>query len=154
MVCNNADLRNCSLAHWVQVTPHDDIDLGQHWLRQWLISWRHQAITWTNIDFMIENVLRHSCERNLICNMHLEVAPVTNGLTNTCIWCCAALCAYGVCLRGPKWWLRHCDNFNWFNDISRFGKSQLRDKEIVTTILLNMQSMEIGLMSNRAEFIS
>ena len=25
-------------------------DLGQHWLRKWLVAWRHQAITWTNID--------------------------------------------------------------------------------------------------------
>ena len=22
----------------------------QHWLRFWLVSWRHQAITWTNVD--------------------------------------------------------------------------------------------------------
>ena len=26
------------------------IDLGQHWLRQWLVAWWHQAITWTNVD--------------------------------------------------------------------------------------------------------
>ena len=30
--------------------PHGDIDLGQHWLRYWLVVWWHQAITWTNID--------------------------------------------------------------------------------------------------------
>ena len=24
--------------------------MGQHWLRQWLIGWRHQTITWTNVD--------------------------------------------------------------------------------------------------------
>ena len=26
-------------------------DLGQHWLRQWLVAWRHQAITWINVDW-------------------------------------------------------------------------------------------------------
>ena len=29
---------------------YDSIELGQHWLRQWLVAWRHQAITWTNVD--------------------------------------------------------------------------------------------------------
>ena len=23
---------------------------SQHWLRQWLVAWRHQAITWTSTD--------------------------------------------------------------------------------------------------------
>ena len=26
------------------------IDLGQHWIKLWLLGWCHQAITWTNID--------------------------------------------------------------------------------------------------------
>ena len=25
-------------------------DPGQHWFRQWLIAWWHQAIAWTNVD--------------------------------------------------------------------------------------------------------
>ena len=33
------------------VTPYGDIDLCQHWLRWRLDAWRHQAITWTNIDW-------------------------------------------------------------------------------------------------------
>ena len=33
------------------VTPHGYIELGQHWLRDWLVAWRHQTITWANIDF-------------------------------------------------------------------------------------------------------
>ena len=43
--------------HWGRLTycglmtPYGDRDLGQHWLRQWLVAWRHQAITWTNVDF-------------------------------------------------------------------------------------------------------
>ena len=38
------------LTHCGLVTPYGVRDLGQHWLRQWLVAWRHQAITWTNID--------------------------------------------------------------------------------------------------------
>ena len=38
------------LTHWGLVTPFGDIELGHHWLRQRLVAWRHQAITWTNID--------------------------------------------------------------------------------------------------------
>ena len=32
------------------VTPYDGINLGQHWFRQGFVAWRHQVITWTNID--------------------------------------------------------------------------------------------------------
>ena len=32
------------------MTPYGGRDLGQHWFRQWLVAWRHQAITWTNVD--------------------------------------------------------------------------------------------------------
>ena len=39
------------LTHWGLVTPYGDRDLGQHWLRKWLVAWRHQAITWTNVDW-------------------------------------------------------------------------------------------------------
>ena len=38
------------LFHCCLVTPYDDRDLGQHWLRQsWLLAWRHQAISYTNV---------------------------------------------------------------------------------------------------------
>ena len=30
------------------VTPHGDIDVGQHWLRKFLAAWQHQAIIWTH----------------------------------------------------------------------------------------------------------
>ena len=32
------------------VTPYGARELGQHWIRQWLVAWRHQAITWTKVD--------------------------------------------------------------------------------------------------------
>ena len=39
------------LTHCGLVTPYGDINLWQHWLRQWLAAWRHQAIAWTfNVD--------------------------------------------------------------------------------------------------------
>ena len=31
--------------------PYGDRDVGQHWLRWWLVAWQHQAITWTNVDW-------------------------------------------------------------------------------------------------------
>ena len=32
------------------VIPYGDKYQGQHWFRWWLVAWRHQAITWTNVD--------------------------------------------------------------------------------------------------------
>ena len=32
------------------MTPHSDIDLGQHCFRKWLAAWWHQATTWTYVD--------------------------------------------------------------------------------------------------------
>ena len=39
-----------SLTHCGLVKPYGDINLCQHWLKQWLVAWQHQAITWTNVD--------------------------------------------------------------------------------------------------------
>ena len=33
--------------------PITNIDLGQNWLRKWLVAWWHQAINWTNADFSL-----------------------------------------------------------------------------------------------------
>ena len=38
------------LTHCGLVTPYGSRDLSQHWFRQWLVAWWHQAITWTNVD--------------------------------------------------------------------------------------------------------
>ena len=38
------------VTHCGLVTPYGSRYLGQHWFRQWLVAWRHQAITWTNVD--------------------------------------------------------------------------------------------------------
>ena len=46
------DLKGLTLAltHCGLATPYGTKDLGQHWLRLWLVAWQHQAITWTNAD--------------------------------------------------------------------------------------------------------
>ena len=41
--------------HCGLVPPYGDMELGQHWLRQWLVAWRHQAITWTNVDWSVRS---------------------------------------------------------------------------------------------------
>ena len=46
----NFDKCSILLTHWGLVTPYGNKDLCHHWLRQWLVAWRHQAITWTNVD--------------------------------------------------------------------------------------------------------
>ena len=51
------------ITHSGLVTPYGDIDLGQHWLRQWLVAWQHQAITRSNDDFSL---------RSLDCFIHLR----------------------------------------------------------------------------------
>ena len=38
------------LTHCGLVTPYDDIKLGQHCFRLWLVAWWHQAITRHNVD--------------------------------------------------------------------------------------------------------
>ena len=30
--------------------PYGDTYFGQFWLRSWLVAWRHQDITWTNVN--------------------------------------------------------------------------------------------------------
>ena len=46
--CCNIILTHCGL-----VTPYGNMELGQYWLRQRLVAWRHQAITWTNVDLSL-----------------------------------------------------------------------------------------------------
>ena len=48
--------------HCGLVTSYGYSDRGQHLLRQWLVAWRHQAITWTNVDL----------SGNVFCSIHLR----------------------------------------------------------------------------------
>ena len=38
------------LTHCGQVTPYVNIERGQHLLRWWVDAWRHQVVTWTNVE--------------------------------------------------------------------------------------------------------
>ena len=38
------------LTHCGLVIPYGNIDLGQHWLRKWLVAIRQHAIIWANVD--------------------------------------------------------------------------------------------------------
>ena len=41
----------CPLTHCGLVVPYGNIDIGQNWLIYWLVALRHQANTWTNVDW-------------------------------------------------------------------------------------------------------
>ena len=42
---NSTLFNHCGL-----VTSYGDIDLDQQCFRLWIVAWRHQPITWTNVD--------------------------------------------------------------------------------------------------------
>ena len=49
---------------WRIVAPHGDIKLCQHWLREWLVAWWHEAITWTNADISsVSSISNHHFTR-------------------------------------------------------------------------------------------
>ena len=64
------------------MTPYGGIDLGQHWLRELLAAaWRHQAITWTNVDL---SSVRSCCiHLRVISQEMLEISLLDMGLKNT-----------------------------------------------------------------------
>ena len=65
---------NCGL-----VMPCGDIDLGQHWFRQWLDAWRHHAITRTNIDLSLIrfcSIHLHSVSKVIFSKLNLKIIPL------------------------------------------------------------------------------
>ena len=60
--------------------PYGDMDVSHYWLRQWLVAWRHQAITWTNVDWsqVLCNIRVKAVSQefhiNLILNLCSEIA--------------------------------------------------------------------------------
>ena len=57
--------------------PYGNIELGHHWLGICLVAWRHQAITWTNVDFSLVTF----CEIHLTTISH-QVAILYNDFEN------------------------------------------------------------------------
>ena len=54
-------------------------NLGQHWFRQWLVAWRHQAIAWTNVDLSSVrwSGIRHQGQFHMKCSRYVSLI---------CIW--------------------------------------------------------------------
>ena len=130
-----------ALTHCGLVTSYGDIDLRQLWHRQWLVAWRHQAITWTNVDLSSErssgNHLRavsqeipppwiskklenHLYEipfkspRGHWVNIKLPVAELTNRQgTNIC----RELGQYHGCWCPGSWHQCHQQPWYWLNSI-------------------------------------
>ena len=50
------------LNHYAPMTPYGDIHWGQHWVKKWLVAWRHNAIAWNNVDFFLTK----------FCDIHLR----------------------------------------------------------------------------------
>ena len=68
------------LTHCSLVMPHRNINLVQHWLGQWLVTWCHQAITWTNVEFSLVKfcgihlrTISQRAPKLLFCIMRLKI---------------------------------------------------------------------------------
>ena len=90
------------------VTPYGNIDQCQHWFRQWLVAWQHQAITWTNVDiskYSVSNFTRNA--NNSIHTMCSDIALLkllphnlgANELTCICL---------GLHLANMLCYMQHC----------------------------------------------
>ena len=62
------------LTHCGLVTQHGVMDLGQHWLRYWLVAWWHQAITWTNVDLSSVAFIWGQFHKRYLSHQLLELA--------------------------------------------------------------------------------
>ena len=60
MVPNDGVTRNPNIFPRIWITtenPSWNGPLVRHWFRQWLVSWRPQAITWTTVDSSVAGIL-------------------------------------------------------------------------------------------------
>ena len=64
------------LTHCGLMTPYGNIELGQHWLKERLVAWQHQAITWANVD--LSYVMSHDIHLRAI----LQEIPPTSTKIN------------------------------------------------------------------------
>ena len=73
-------------SHCGLVTLYDNMINLHHWYRWRLDAWRHQAITWTNVDLKVARGihLRTISHEMLI---HLIVAGFQRYILNTGLWC-------------------------------------------------------------------
>ena len=87
------------LTHCGLVMPYGDINLGQHWLRKWLVVWQHRAITWTNVGlssvgpYDMHLIISQEILKNSFKNMNKKVTfleilphlPIT-GINPEAVW--------------------------------------------------------------------
>ena len=81
------------LTHCSLVTPYGDIELSQYWPRKWLFAWRHQAITWTNIELskvfcgIYLRAISQKVLINLICSLCWKITLLTHWgrVTHICV---------------------------------------------------------------------
>ena len=52
--------------HCHLMVPYGDTELGQHWLRRWLVAWQYQAISWIKSEITIIQAMQNSPESNII----------------------------------------------------------------------------------------
>ena len=65
------------LNHYGLMTPYGKKHLDQHWLGQWLLGLRHQAITWINVDI----------SSRVFCGIHLRAISQLVFRTQSVTYC-------------------------------------------------------------------
>ena len=64
------------IAHLPLVMPYGYIAFHQHWFRQWLVVWWHQAIPWTNIHLSTARILLYSPGDSIAWNYQYQNSDV------------------------------------------------------------------------------
>ena len=104
------------------MTQYGDVDLGQLWLRQWLVAWWHQAITWTNVDlpsvmpcgihlraFSGENLKRPASKTSLkiVYWLHPDFTGASELKKSDCYWWFIKYMIMLWLMLGP--WVKYCN---------------------------------------------
>ena len=71
------------------VTPYGDIDVGHHLLRQYLVAWWHQTITWNNVDSWLVSWHSSKGQFTAIAQATIIASP-----------------PWGKCITMTSWWAR------------------------------------------------
>ena len=96
--------------------PYGDRELGQPWLRWWLAAWRHQAITWTNVDL----------SSAMSCGFH--VRAIQQEMPQSSI---PKICLKITCLKFHS-------NFPWTNELIEICILVSRNEDVVTYTMVPM----------------
>ena len=114
-------LRSCKaidISHCGRVTLFGDKNLRQHLFRQWpvttpIFTWKQQAITWTNIDFLLATLFwafpwEQFCSKCTLQWRHNERDSLSNDQR---LYCCSTVCSGAVRASNAEnvsiWWRHH-----------------------------------------------